>query len=74
MADKTVDELILDMRSEVKWFRNGARKHALNASTTVIASTRIAEILEQEVHMRIGDKLAEWAEKFEKANKVTTNA
>lgn len=67
MAEKTTNEVILDMKNEVKWFRNAARKHALNASTTVIASTRIAEILEQEVHMRIGDKLAEWAERFEKA-------
>lgn len=65
MAIKTVVELVQDMKGEVKWFRNAARKHAFNASQTVIPTTQIAEIVEQEVHSRIGDKLAEWAERLE---------
>lgn len=67
---KTVAEVITDMKNEVKWFRHAARKHALNANRTVITTTRIAELIQQEVHVQIGDKLAEWAEKLEKA--VTT--
>ncbi len=67
MSDKTITDLIGDMKGEVKWFRNAARKHALNASVTVIATTKIAETVEQEVHIRISDKLAEWAERFENA-------
>lgn len=70
MSNKTVPELISDLRGEVKWFRNAARKHALNANVAVIATTRIAELVEQEVHMRVGDKLAEWADKFEKVSEV----
>ena len=67
MTNKTVKELAEDMRGEVKWFRNAARKHSHNASKTVIATTRICELVEQEAHDRIADKLAEWVEKIEKA-------
>lgn len=66
---RTITETITNMKSEVKWFRSAARKHALNANQSVVATTKIAEMVEQEVHLRIGDKLAEWAEKFEKATK-----
>lgn len=67
MAEKTTNEVVLDMKNEVKWFRNAARKHALNANQTAVATTKIAELVQQEVHVQIGDKLAEWAEKFEKS-------
>lgn len=67
MTTKTIKEIAADMREEVKWFRNAARKHSHNASKTVIATTRIAELVEQEVHDRIADKLADWVDKIEKA-------
>lgn len=67
MAEKTVLQTVMDMRDEVKWFRNVARKHALNANQTAVATTKIAELVQQEVHVQIGDKLAEWADRFEKA-------
>jgi len=67
MSEKKVTDAIADLKNEVKWFRNAARKHALNANQTAIATTKIAELVQQEVHVQIGDKLAEWAERFEKA-------
>lgn len=67
MAEKTINEMILDMKGEVKWFRNAARKHALNANQTAVATTKIAELVQQEIHIQIGDKLAEWADRFEKS-------
>lgn len=70
MAEKTITETITDMKNEVKWFRNTARKHALNANKTVVATTKITELVEQEIHIQIGDKLAEWAERFEKAARL----
>jgi hypothetical protein len=67
MAEKTINEVISDMRGEVRWFRNAARKHALNAGKTVVTATRVAELVEQEAHMRVGDKLAEWVDRLEKS-------
>lgn len=66
---KVINEVILSMKNEVKWFRNAARKHALNANQTAVATTKIAELVQQEVHVQIGDKLAEWAERLEHASK-----
>jgi hypothetical protein len=34
---KVVTEVIAAMKAEVKWFRNAARKHALNANQTAVA-------------------------------------
>jgi hypothetical protein len=45
MSDKTITDVLVDMKNEVKWFRNAARKHALNANKTVIATTKIAELV-----------------------------
>lgn len=67
MSEKTFSETLTEMKNEVKWFRNAARKHALNANQSVVATTKIAELVEQETHLRIGDKLAEWVERFQKA-------
>lgn len=64
---KTVTETLADMKNEVKWFRNAARRHALNANQTAVATTKIAELVQQEIHVQIGDKLAEWAERIETA-------
>jgi len=61
-------EVITAMKDEVKWFRNAARKHALNANQTAVATTKIAELVQQEIHVQIGDKLAEWAERLEHAS------
>lgn len=66
---KTINEVILSMKNEVKWFRNTARKHALNANQSAVATTKIAELIQQEVHVQIGDKLAEWAERLENASR-----
>lgn len=65
---KVVTELVEQMKGEVKWFRKEARRHALVANQTAVAASRIAALVQQEIHLQIGDKLAEWAERFEKAS------
>jgi hypothetical protein len=67
---KTVTELVADLRGEITWFRNEARRHALLANQAALTTTQIAELVDQQVHVSIADKLAEWANRFDKAVKA----
>lgn len=67
---KTLSETIVDMKSEVKWFRRAAGRHALNASKTVIGTTKISELIEQEIHTQMAEKLANWVERLEKLDET----